>query len=164
MTRVPQLILSLNSQGKLVIELPGPMATRRQVEVREAELASTALRILRAQQEERVDIGLDGAPTQAQVLHWERHETWPDGRCRFCLAEGRAKSTTGKPQRRFVNRGDGVEVRKVAAGTKGQPKPQAPAVQSSDELFADLGSQGKSHAKPHEARAVKRHGKRRRIK
>lgn len=120
----PQLILSLTPSGTLIIELPGPMSTRRKVEVREDDLATTARRILEAQQAAAVEIGLDGAPTQAQVRHWERHGIWADERCPFCLREGRIGGS--ERVRRIVTlakRDDGVEVRKIPARQKGAPAP-----------------------------------------
>ena len=112
--RHPQLLITLSLQGGLVLELPGSMGTRRQVQVRDGELASTCHRILAAQLLEQTEIGLDGAPTQAQVRHWERHEIWPSGTCPFCVAEGRATGTkkSSRPLAEF--RGNGtVEVRTI---------------------------------------------------
>src|SRR5258706_12957137 len=102
MSKTPQVIVSLTPQGGLKVELPGIMATRRSIEIRTAEAGDTLLRILLAQQADRTEIGLDGAPTGQQLRHWERHQVWPDGRCRFCLAEGRAQAAEPKRRSRQV--------------------------------------------------------------
>ena len=113
-SRVPQLLVTLTPEGKLAIELPGIAATRRKIEIRESEAGATLLRILNAQAREVTEIGLDGAPTAKQVLHWERHNIWPDSRCRFCLAEGRIKPDYKRVQTKKLveRRPDGVEIRR----------------------------------------------------
>jgi hypothetical protein len=128
MTRTPQIIVGLTAQGKLRIELPGPFATRRVVEVLAGHAEETMLRILRAQEQGKIDIGLDGSPTQAQTRHWERHEIWPQQSCRFCQAEGRTKADQGQGLRKgrkaiIFDRGD-VQARIIPAKTKGKPKAQ----------------------------------------
>lgn len=114
-SRAPQLLITLSPQGKLVCELPGQQATRRQIELRTSDAGETLLRILEGQAREGIEIGLDGAPTAAQVRHWERHATWPSSACRFCIAEGRAQPdhASHRKQRflRVERRTDGVEIR-----------------------------------------------------
>lgn len=114
-SRVPQLLITLSPQGKLVCELPGQQATRRQIELRTSDAGETLLRILEGQAREGIEIGLDGAPIAAQVRHWERHATWPSQACRFCIAEGRAQPhhASHRKQRflRVERRTDGVEIR-----------------------------------------------------
>lgn len=88
---IPQLIVTLTPEGKLAVELPGFQATRRQIVLRTPEAGENLIKMLQAQAMDKTEIGLDGAPTEAQVRHWERHATWPDSHCRFCLSEGRAK-------------------------------------------------------------------------
>jgi hypothetical protein len=125
-SRIPQLIISLSPQGELICELPGHMGTRRQIEIRVSEAGETLKRILEGQARDGIEIGLDGAPTAGQVKHWERHGTWPDSRCRFCLAEGRAKPDYSSLRKKrtvvIEKRADGVEIRtkKIAEGTKGK--------------------------------------------
>lgn len=136
-SRVPQLILTLTPQGELAVELPGQQATRRQVVLRTGEAGQSLLRMLEAQARDQCEIGLDGAPTIAQVRHWERHETWPDSHCRFCLAEGRASPDYG-PLRRsrrevIYKTPQGVEVRKIKSGARG------PSHQSTTKNPEDLG-------------------------
>jgi hypothetical protein len=130
MSRAPQVLVTITPEGGLAIELPGQQATRRQVLLRTSDAGATLLRILKAQQDHRVELGLDGAPTGAQVHHWERHNIWPDSRCRFCLVEGRAKKS---PKKRVLvyKTPDGVEVRRIKAGATGlglklETKIQAP--------------------------------------
>ena len=88
---VPQLIITLSpDRSGLQVELPGANGSRRVVPLAGKQFYESCLRMLQAQAERKVQIGLDGAPTQAQVKHWERHSIFPDDRCPFCLAEGRA--------------------------------------------------------------------------
>jgi hypothetical protein len=78
----------------------------------------TLTRMLQGQLNSRVEIGLDGAPTQAQVRHWERHEIWADPTCRFCIAERglhprqKPKAVAEKPT--VVGKYNGVEVRRLS--------------------------------------------------
>ena len=125
MTRTPQVIVSLTPSGGLKVELPGVGATRRSIDLRTSEAAETLLRILHAQVQGQTEIGLDGAPTGQQLRHWERHGTWPDARCRFCLAEGRIKPTVPRHKRasEIVTHGE-VRVQRVAPRVKGRAKGQ----------------------------------------
>lgn len=125
---VPQIIVSLLPDGQMCVELPGPSASRRKVELREGEVEQTLRRILEHQMLGEVEIGLDGAPTGAQVEHWERHQEWAKNGCRFCMDEGRYASNGGKPSRMILKRSDGVEVRRVAPKVSGLPKKAPKAV------------------------------------
>jgi hypothetical protein len=87
MANIPQVIITLSPQGSLIIELPAANGARRQIDL-SGDCEATLKRILQAQLRERVEIGLDGAPTAAQVRHWERHGKWKDPQCRFCIAAG----------------------------------------------------------------------------
>lgn len=134
-SRTPQLIVTLTPQGALAVELPGHMATRRQVLLAQGEAGPTLLRMLEAQARDGMEIGLDGAPTQAQVRHWERHSQWPSSSCRFCLAEGRATpdhKRGGKAP--IMSTPDGVQVRRLRAGQSFKHK-----VLSSKRSPGDLG-------------------------
>lgn len=128
MNKTPQVLVTLNPQGELTVELPG-VGTRRQIVCRDGEIAGTLHRILLAQALDRTEIGLDGAPTQAQVRHWERHEIWPDSHCRFCLAEGRARPDHGQGRtgrrRVLISECHGVEVRVIKSGVQGQGQQRA---------------------------------------
>jgi hypothetical protein len=123
---IPQLIVTITPDGKLAVELPGVQATRRQVVLRTAEAGESLLKMLNAQAADRTEIGLDGAPTAAQVKHWERHGTWPDSHCRFCIAEGRAKPdyerVRTKKKELVFKRSDGVEVRTIKLTESGKKK------------------------------------------
>lgn len=125
-SRVPQLIITLTPAGHLAVELPGAFATRRQVTLNTAEAGQSLLRMLEAQARDQAEIGLDGAPTAAQVKHWERHQIWADSHCRFCIAEGRAKpdyaASRTKRTERVYKTADGVEVRKLKPGASGFSK------------------------------------------
>lgn len=123
MTGVPQVIVTIDPQGKLVAELPGPSCTRRQVHMRSGEAEETLLRILQHQLLSKVEIGLDGAPTQRQVDHWERHQIWPNEGCRWCIEEDRIGSGISSRRRQeFFTVGGDVKVRKLKAKASGLPK------------------------------------------
>ena len=79
---IPQVIITLSPSGDIVAELPGPFATRRQIALRAGHVEQSLRKMLEAQQASRTEIGTDGAPTIAQVRHWECHEIWPDERCK----------------------------------------------------------------------------------
>jgi hypothetical protein len=117
MANLPQVIVTLAPNGTLIAELPGPNGARRQVPLGKNP-GETLTRILQNQLSNRTEIGLDGAPTQAQVKHWERHEIWADPTCRFCIAERglhprqKPKATTQKPV--VVSKSNGVEVRRLS--------------------------------------------------
>ena len=98
----PQVIVTLSPQGDLIAELPGLNGSRRQVPLRtnEETVESCLLRILNAQVKQQTSLGQDGAPTAAQVKHWERHDIFSDPSCPFCKAEGRFP--TGKNRERAI--------------------------------------------------------------
>lgn len=118
---IPQVLLSLLPSGELALELPGPNGLRRKIELGQRPL-ETILRVLREQQAKPAQrIGLDGAPTQTQVLHWERHAIWRDPSCSHCASELWASDQRqGRSQRRtqVIKLGDGCEVRRVAPGVR----------------------------------------------
>jgi hypothetical protein len=117
------LKVHLSSEGKLLVQLPGFTGTERTIQIRRDEAGETLTRILMALEADRTEIGLDGAPTQAQVRHWERHATWPDERCRFCLAEGRIRPSVARVRRAYTVMKDernGVEVRRLREGESGK--------------------------------------------
>jgi hypothetical protein len=117
MANLPQVIVTLAPNGTLIAELPGPNGARRQVPLGKNP-GETLVRILQGQLNSRVEIGLDGAPTQAQVKHWERHEIWADPTCRFCIAERglhpRQKPKAVADKAVVVSKSDGVEVRRLS--------------------------------------------------
>ena len=126
-SRIPQLIITITPAGHLAVELPGHQATRRQVVLNTKEAGASLLRMLEAQSRDQAEIGLDGAPTSAQVKHWERHQIWSDSHCRFCIAEGRAKpdySVMRQPRHTVVLKDgvNGVEVRALWPGASGLSK------------------------------------------
>lgn len=114
--------IRLSPQGQLLLALPGQQDTLRDIVVRKDDAGETLVRILMALEMDRTEIGLDGAPTQAQVKHWERHGVWPDERCRFCLAEGRIRPSVQRHRstRTVYKDNTGVEVRIIAAGKGGK--------------------------------------------
>jgi hypothetical protein len=84
------LTLTLDSDGNLTVQLAATEGRTRPLTL-ECDIESTLKRILQARALAHVTIGLDGNPTEGQVRHWERHETFADDRCPWCISEGRAK-------------------------------------------------------------------------
>lgn len=118
---VPQVIVTLTpAQDALQAELPGANGARRVIALgRDETIEATLLRILQAQALRAVECGEDGSPTQAQVLHWERHAEWPDDRCKFCKAEGRTLRASDRKARSAQLAGDGsVRVRRIVSKDK----------------------------------------------
>ena len=102
MTKVSVLV-SLDANGNLQLELPGPAGGLRAVPLRDTATSpavDTIKRVLQGLASQANAIGQDGSPTTQQVRHWQRHSIWPDSRCAFCQAEGQARAiraTLGAP-------------------------------------------------------------------
>ncbi len=124
----PSLVVSLASDGSLVAEHFWN-GGRRQTALHDGSAEADIRRILQGMLLRPVAIGEDGAPTQHQLRHWERH-TAPEGgiafgdpQCPFCIAEGRFAA----PIQRRAQRGtlttvngtgpDKVEVRTLPPGS-----------------------------------------------
>lgn len=132
----PQLSISLSPEGDLLLHLPGASAMGdRRIALREgltpegdSRLAQTLRRILRAQSDRRCEIGTDGAPTERQVRHWERHQLFASDQCPFCISEGRttkaAQSLRHRKTTKLSEYG-GVTVRRVAARGKAKAATRA---------------------------------------
>lgn len=146
-----QIIITLSAEGKLQAELPGVNGTRRVVPLRggvepftgEPILERTLVRLLEGQQNEQYEIGQDGAPTNQQVTHWEKHDVWADARCRFCIAEGRIKPARPKKEQRseLIAKTAGLEIRRLTeVRKKGEAKAKAEGqVIVSTKSMEDLG-------------------------
>lgn len=128
----PQAIVTLTPEGTLAIELPGANGSRRKVELRHGSVEQTLLEILHGQLKSRVQIGEDGAPTQAQVKHWERHEVFGDARCAFCIAEGRTFGSNRS--HRVIASYDGVVIRRVEAKRRGKGQSVSSSQKSAEAL------------------------------
>lgn len=115
---VPQVIVTMTPDGNLCAELPGFQATRRKVPLKAGHVEDSLRRILNDQLDGHYEIGAEGSPTQQQVRHWESHGTWPDSRCRFCIAEGRVKTSKRRLRREIISKSKDVEVRRIASKTK----------------------------------------------
>jgi hypothetical protein len=138
--RVPQVLVTLSPQGGLVAELPGANGSRRRVDLKHGDAAETLLRILHAQLASRVAIGEDGAPTQAQVRHWERHQIFADPRCPHCRAEGRgAEATSSRRRPTLISDHGGVTIRRLPPGAKAKPKRKVKVAAQTDRKVSELG-------------------------
>jgi len=86
--------VSLTTDGNLQMGLPGPDGGIRWVPLRDTE-ASPAIdiitRVLNGLARAEAGIGEAGAPTQAQVRHWQMHATFPSPKCAFCQHEARQR-------------------------------------------------------------------------
>ena len=117
----PSVTITLAPDGSLELALPGAFGSLRRIPLRETSVVNptaTIRRVLQSLAEGQTAIGQDGAPTRQQVLHWERHSTFPDSRCPFCVkmgAFGEALRRQRKFDARYAERklGDGVTVRRV---------------------------------------------------
>jgi hypothetical protein len=112
--RSPSLIISLAPDGTPHIELPWSL--NREFRVipldKPSTTHSTILSILAARQRAEIGIGSDGAPTQAQVRHWELHRTIVEPRCAFCRAAAKANGL------RLVDPAALAKVRQVKTGLR----------------------------------------------
>lgn len=118
-----KLEIALRKDGVLVLLLPGAEGTQREVPVGDEYCGPGARMILQAQAQGEVEIGEDGAPTSAQLKHWEKHQDWPQQNCRFCIAEGRAQAHRAAGQARFRvvdSRPDGTVIRVKRLTEKGK--------------------------------------------
>ena len=82
----PSVTISLAPDGSLELRLPGS-GSDRVIPLRETSSVNpteTIRRVLLSQAQQKTAIGEDGAPTRAQVQHWEKHFMFPDARCAFC--------------------------------------------------------------------------------
>lgn len=96
---VPQVIVTLSPAGGLVAELKGRNGFRWQIPIDATDAGATLLRILHVQLTRgRLRIGLDEAPTEAQIGHWENHGSFGEPGCPFCQDE-RATGQRAKGRR-----------------------------------------------------------------
>lgn len=80
-------------------------------------LGSTLTSVLQTIRNGRVELGTDGAPTSAQVLHWEKHSSgWPVATCRFCLSASAEKEAKRKARGRemIARTGGGVQINRIS--------------------------------------------------
>lgn len=121
MTETPSISVSLSPAGTLLMAFPGSLGHPRLIPL---DSLGTLRRVLMAQAASKVEIGLDGAPTERQVLHWEKHWQFRSERCPFCREELAAeKAKEGKKLRDEVRTASrkgpihrmpgGVEVRTI---------------------------------------------------
>ncbi len=158
------VILSLTAEGSLAVELPGPFGASRIIPLRESTSANpteTLKRILTSLAIGQTKLGSDGAPTSAQVKHWERHGTFADSKCPFCQAEAagiRASEVdellprySHKRDARYSERslGSGVTVKRIKSGLTAES--QAKAAKTKAEREA---SWTKRWYKPSKARSL----------
>lgn len=117
----PFVKVTISTSGALQAALPGAQGTDRIIELKPGTEAASLTRILVAQLALHYAIGEDGAPTEVQVRHWERHQVFADSRCPFCLAEGRVTASGRQRGNAPVVLADygGVTVRRVQGKGKG---------------------------------------------
>lgn len=85
------LIISLSDDGGLQVELPWSLTKEfRTIPLTATGAYNTIHTILTARARSQTALGEDGAPTQAQVEHWERHGVYRSSTCAFCRAEAKA--------------------------------------------------------------------------
>lgn len=126
--------VSLHSDGGLQMGLPGPDNSTRWVVLRDTDSAPATevlLRVLHALERDEAGIGTDGAPTQAQVRHWQMHATFPSPKCAFCQAEARLRL---KDLAQFLADDGATPVTRVAKGKSSKHK-----VLASSQTAEDLG-------------------------
>lgn len=96
------LIISLSDDGGLQVELPWSLTKEfRTIPLTAQGAYNTIHTILTARARSTTNLGSDGAPTQAQVEHWERHAIYRSSTCAFCRAEAKAMGLrlgTAKPR------------------------------------------------------------------
>lgn len=112
--------ISMDHNDELFIDLPGPEGRLRSVPIKETahiSMSELILRVLKGLQMDERGIGLAGAPTERQMLHWNKHVLFPDPRCPFCKAEKALGEMNEKRLksglRRLVRKCDGVDVRHI---------------------------------------------------
>ena len=130
MTERQTVLVSLRADGGLQVELPATNGGLRLVPLRDTDaspIGDTLTRILLGLARDERAIGTEGAPTQAQVRHWERHAIWPDDKCAFCRAEAQAKGILQCMD------ASGVQVTKIGKGKR------APAVMKTTKMAEELG-------------------------
>lgn len=88
MDYAPRVFVSLSLDGQLQVEIPSSGSnSARAIPLRKVDAGDTLLRILNARLRQELKVGEDGAPSAAQVKHWEDHGTFKDTRCAFCRQE-----------------------------------------------------------------------------
>ena len=144
MPNAPELRVRLRPDGGLEFALPGALHIGdRWIPLRQTSTCNpgdTLRRTLQGIASDAMALGEDGAPTRAQVVHWERHHTYPDRRCVFCLAEDPSLHTReNSTNAQWRKLGEGVQVRHCPAGARRGDRPRALQVVASrleaDELF-----------------------------
>jgi len=128
------ILVSLHNDGGLQMGLPAIDGGVRWVPLRDTE-ASPAVdilsRVLHALERDEAGIGTEGAPTQAQVRHWQAHAVFPSPKCAFCQAEARLRL---KDLAQFLADDGATPVTRVAKGKSASHKTLA-----SNQTAEDLG-------------------------
>jgi len=128
----------------LVQNLPATIAALTSILDKDATLNETLTRILTAQLENKSKLGEDGAPTNQQVNHWDKHSIFSDPMCPFCKAEGRFE--TGKNRERTIKNlslHEALTLGLVARGYK--PHKHNPHIFQLGKMSAHLTSLNKIH-------------------
>jgi hypothetical protein len=138
--QTPQVIVTMNANGGLNIELPSGPGARRKVELRAGFEGETLRRVLQEQLEGNISIGQDGAPTKAQVYHWEHHlDGFPSPRCSFCLSEGLIRGTPKRQLRKvIISKSKDVEVRRMLPQVKPRKRGESAVISTNRLNVEDL--------------------------
>jgi len=124
--------VSLHNDGGLQMGLPAIDGGTRWVVLRDTDSAPATevlLRVLVALERDEAGIGTDGAPTQAQVRHWQMHATFPSPKCAFCQAEARLHL---KDLAQFLAEDGATPVTRVAKGKSASHKTLATSQTAED--------------------------------
>ena len=120
------LIVSLGPDGELQIELPWSLSKEwRTIPLTATGAYSTIYNILQARARSETALGSDGAPTLAQVEHWEKHAIFRCATCAFCKAEARVMGIAFGPRRRPAEekpKSDGKLLTKTVKAAKAKAK------------------------------------------
>lgn len=84
----PLLQVGLTTAGELELIL----SDGRSIPLRTGEVQTTLKRVLQGMIAQQSAIGLDGAPTRQQAIHWQSHSIFHNDRCAFCRSERQAEA------------------------------------------------------------------------
>lgn len=95
------LLEARDDEGKATATV-GELRTMLQGLIEANRVEAVLVRTLEGMARKAYNIGEDGAPTQSQVRHWERHDIWSDPQCPHCVGEGRFPPKAKNHDRRIT--------------------------------------------------------------